>query len=387
MQHSWEGARPQHPQRLADVVAEAAGYHALMRQQIRFCTAADGVRIAFATHGKGPPIVRASTWLTHLEFDWQSPVWRHWLEGLGERHTVVRYDERGCGLSDWAVEGFSLQTWVADLEAVVDAAGLERFALLGISHSGPVVIAYAARHPERVSHLVLYGTYARGRSTRSAQAREEAELLVSLVRLGWGQANAAFRHAFTTLFMPGATPEQMDWFDELQRVSTSPETAARIRRTRGEVDVTALAGDVAVPALVLHARDDAVVPFEEGRLLATLLPDARFVPLVGANHILLADEPAWPMFLAEVHAFLGRPEPSVARELPELSPRELEVLGLAAAGLDNEGIAARLYLSVRTVERHLSNIYAKLGVSGKAARAAAAVRFSRLGEPPSASDR
>jgi pimeloyl-ACP methyl ester carboxylesterase/DNA-binding CsgD family transcriptional regulator len=353
-----------------------------VKQEIRFCTAADGVRIAFATHGKGPPIVRASTWLTHLEFDWRSPIWRHWLQGLAEGHTVVRYDERGCGLSDWTVEDCSLQAWVADLEAVVDAAGLERFALLGISAGGPIVIAYAARHPERVSHLVLYGTYARGRLRRSAQAREEAELLVSLVRVGWGQANPAYRRAFTTLFVPGATPEQMDWFDELQRVSTTPETAARIRQTRDELDVTALAGRVAVPALVLHGRGDAVVPFEEGRLLATLLPDARFVPLEGSNHIILADEPAWPAFLAEVHAFLGRAAPSVAQELPELSSRELEVLGLVAAGLDNQGIAARLYLSVRTVERHLSNIYAKLGVSGKAARAAAAARFSRLSEPP-----
>ena len=354
-----------------------------MRQQIRFCTAADGVCIAFATFSKGPPIVRASTWLTHLEFDWESPVWHHWLQGLADGHMVVRYDERGCGLSDWAVEDLSLEAWVADLEAVVDAAGLERFALLGISHGGPIVIAYAARHPERVSHLVLYGTYARGRSTRSAQAREEAELLVSLVRVGWGQATPAFRRAFTTLFVPGATPEQMDWFDALQRRSTSPETAARIRRARGELDVTALASRVTVPALVLHARDDAVVPVAEGRLLATLLPDARFVPLAGGNHILLADEPAWPVFLAELHAFLGRAAPSVAQELPKLSPRELEVLGLVAAGLDNQGIAARLYLSVRTVERHLSNIYTKLGVSGKAGRAAAAARFSRLGEPPS----
>jgi pimeloyl-ACP methyl ester carboxylesterase/DNA-binding CsgD family transcriptional regulator len=354
-----------------------------VRQHIRFCAASDGTRIAFATHGKGPPIVRASTWLTHLEFDWQSPLWRHWLEGLAKGHTVVRYDERGCGLSDWAVEDLSLDAWVADLEAVVDAAGLERFALLGISSGGPIVIAYAARHPERVSYLVLYGAFGRGRLRRSAEARDEAELLVSLIRVGWGQANPAYRRAFTTLFVPGATPKQMDWFDELQRVSTTPETAARIRRARDDLDVTALASRVAVPTLVLHARGDAFVPFAEGRLLATLMPNVRFVPLEGRNHILLADEPAWPVFLAELHAFLGRPEPSVPQELPELSTRELEVLGLVAAGLDNEEIAARLYLSVRTVERHLSNIYAKLGVSGKAARAAAAVRFSRLGEPPS----
>jgi DNA-binding CsgD family transcriptional regulator len=221
----------------------------------------------------------------------------------------------------------------------------------------------------RGRRAVAAGGHLRSRST---QEREEAELLVSLVRVGWGQANPAFRRAFTTLFVPGATPEPMEWFDELQRVSTSPETAARIRRARGKVDVTALAGRVAAPTLVLHARDDAVVPVAEGRRLATLLPDARFVPLAGRNHILLADEPAWPVFLAELHAFLGQVEPPVAPGLPELSPRELEVLGLVAAGLDNEAIAARLYLSVRTVERHLSNIYAKLGVSGKAARAAAA---------------
>lgn len=356
----------------------------MVKRQIRFCTAADGVRIAYETFGKGPPIVRASTWLTHLEFDWQSPIWRHWLEGLAEGRRVVRYDERGCGLSDRTVENFSLQAWVADLEAVVDAAGLDRFALLGISHGGPIAIAYAARHPERVSHLALYGTYARGRLHRSAQAREEADLLISLVRVGWGQANPVFRRVFTTLFVPDATSEQMDWFDELQRASASPETAARIRRLRGEVDVTALASQVAVPTMVLHARDDAVVPFAEGRLLAALIPGARFVPLKGRNHILLADEPAWAVFLAELGDFLGRADRAVADKLPDLSARELEVLGLVAGGLDNEGIAGRLNLSVRTVERHLSNIYAKLGVSGKAARAAVAARFSRLGEPPAA---
>ena len=353
----------------------------MVKRQIRFCTAADGVRIAYETFGKGPPIVRASTWLTHLEFDWQSPIWRHWLEGLAEGCRVVRYDERGCGLSDRAVENFSFQAWVADLEAVVDAVGLDRFALLGISHGGPIAIAYAARHPERVSHLVLYGTYARGRLQRSAQVREEAELLISLVRVGWGQANPVFRRVFTTLFVPGATSEQMDWFDELQRVSASPATAERIRRVRSEVDVTALASQVAVPTMVLHARDDAVVPFAKGRLLAALIPGARFVPLTGRNHILLADEPAWAVFLAEFREFLGRAEPAVADKL-HLSARELEVLGLVARGLDNEGIAGRLNLSVRTVERHLSNIYAKFGVSGKAARAAAAARFSGLGEPP-----
>jgi pimeloyl-ACP methyl ester carboxylesterase len=279
---------------------------AAVAQHIRFCTAPDGVRLAFATHGQGPPLVRASTWLTHLEFDWHGLLWRHWLEGLADGHTVVRYDERGCGLSDRDVEALSLEAWVSDLETVVDAANLDRFPLLGVSQGGPVAVAYAVRHPERVSHLVLCGTYARGRFKRGVQLeRQEAELLISMVRAGWGRGAPAFRRAFTMMFIPGATPEQMSWFDELQRISTSPETAARIRLSRGKLDVADLARRVTVPTLVLHARDDLVVPFAEGRLLASLIPSAQFVPLEGRNHILLADEPAWPIFLTELHGFLA----------------------------------------------------------------------------------
>jgi class 3 adenylate cyclase/pimeloyl-ACP methyl ester carboxylesterase len=276
-----------------------------LEQQVRFCTAPDGVRLAFATHGQGPPLIRASTWLTHLEFDWQSPIWRHWLEGLAEGHTLVRYDERGCGLSDREVEDLSLEVWVADLETVVDAANLDRFALLGISHGGPVAVAYSVRHPERVSHLVLYGTYARGRLRRGPSERQEAEAMIAMVRAGWGRNAPAFRRAFTTMFVPGATSEQMSWFDELQRISSSPEIAAAIRLARNELDVADLARQVTVPTLVLHARDDLVVPFAEGRLLASLIPAARFVPLEGRNHILLADEPAWPVFMSRLHAFLA----------------------------------------------------------------------------------
>jgi pimeloyl-ACP methyl ester carboxylesterase len=352
-----------------------------LSQRIRFCTAPDGVRLAIAVHGKGPPIVRTSTWLTHLEFDWESPIWRHWLDALGQGHTVVRYDQRGCGLSDRDVEDLSLEAFVSDLEAVVAAAQVDRFALLGVSGGGPVAIAYAERHPERLSHLILYGTYARGRRRQATtpQQVEEVEALVSIVRVGWDRPSPAFRRAFTTLFVPDATPEQMAWLDEMQRMSATGEMAARLRRARGEIDVTDLASRVGVPTLILHARDDAVAPFEEGRRLAGLIPDARFVPLEGRNHILLADEPAWSEFVSEVHAFLGIP--TVAHrppDLPDLSHRELEVLELVAAGSSNEEIAARLYLSVRTVERHLSNIYAKLGVSGKAARAAVAARYSQL---------
>jgi len=357
-------------------------------RRIAFCTAADGLRLAFGVNGSGPPIVKAANWMTHIEHDWQSPVWRHWLEGLGAHHTLVRYDERGCGLSDRNVgaDAFGFEQWVADLEAVVDAAGVERFALLGVSQGAALAIAYAVRHPERVSHIVIYGGYARGRARRDDVQREEAEVLEEVIRVGWGRSNSAFRRLFTTLFVPDGTPEQMEWFDEIQRTSATPETAARIWRARGVLDVTDLARRVRTPTLVAHARDDAVVSFEEGRLIATVIPGARFLPLDGHSHILLADEPAWPRFLGEVETFLegpGAPVPEPARPPAwDLSDREEEILALVADGLSNEEIAARLHLSVRTVERHLSNIYAKLRLTGKAARAAAAARFAHAARRP-----
>lgn len=350
-------------------------------QQIRFCAAADGVRLAYATHGTGPPLVRAATWLTHLEHDWESPVWRHWLTQLPAGRTMVRFDERGCGLSDRALGDLGLDTWVEDLERVVDAAGVERFALLGVSQGGPVAIAYAARHPERVSELVLYGTYARGRRRRHSPAQvAQADLLIDVIRHGWDHPNPAFRRTFTTLFLPGGTPEQMAWYDELQRHSCDATTAVTLRRAREHVDVTGLLAQVQAPTLVLHARDDACAPFEEGRMLAGGIPGARFVPLDSRNHILLPDEPAWQIFLDEVRRFLGATVPDPGAEpdgIPALSGREREVLALVASGASNEDIARELVMSVRTVERHLSNIYAKLGLSGKAARAAAAARFAR----------
>jgi len=346
-------------------------------QRVGFCTSPDDVRLAYAVHGQGPPIVKAPNWLTHLDHDWRSPVWRHWLEGLGARNTVIRHDERGCGLSDREVPDFALERSVADLETVVDAAGVDRFTLLGISQGASIAIAYAVRHPERVSRLVLYGGYARGRSNRDDAQRAESELLQALIRVGWGSRHGAYRRAFTMLFLPGGCPEQLEWFDELARVSASADVAARLRLARDRLDVTGLAPQLRVPTLVMHARDDALVPFEEGRLMATLIPGARFTSLESQNHVLLEDEPAWGAFLHEVHEFLGDPEPPAPRELPgELSVREEQVLELVARGLSNEQIAANLYLSVRTVERHLSNTYAKLGISGKAARAAAAARFA-----------
>lgn len=350
-----------------------------MNQEIRFCTAPDGVRLAFAVSGHGAPLVKAGHWLTHIERDWDSPVWRHWIGELGQEHTVVRYDERGSGLSDREYPRLSLEDWVSDLGAVVDAAGLDRFDLLGLSQGGPVAIAYAARHPERVRRLVLYGTYARGKLQRTSdpEAVEEAEALVALTRTGWGRRNPAFRRLFTTLFIPGATDAQIAWLDELQQVSSSAEHAARSRAVRYEVDVSSLASALTMPTLVMHARDDALVPFEEGRRLVSLIPGARFVSLDSANHILLEHESAWQQFRAELRAFL--PAASTAAWAPSLgglSAREREVLALVAAGRDNEAIAAELHLSIRTVERHLSNCYAKLGLAGRSARAAAAAAFA-----------
>jgi pimeloyl-ACP methyl ester carboxylesterase/DNA-binding CsgD family transcriptional regulator len=354
-----------------------------VEQQVRFCIAPDGVRLAYAVHGSGPPIVRPATWLTHLDFDWESPVWRHWLEGLADGHTLVRYDERGCGLSDREIGDLSVGTWVADLEAVVDAAGLERFSLLGISQGAAIAVVYAERHPERVSNLILYGGYARGRKFRRPEERRHEKALISAIRAGWTDPDPTFRHLFSMLFLPHGSAEQMAWYDDLQKRSTSAATAVRLYDTRGSVNVVESARRVAAKTLVMHARDDRVVPVEEGRLLSSLIPDARLVLLESTNHILLSDEPAWPGFLSELRAFLGTERVPAKPSLDDLSARELEVLALVAAGLTNDAIAERLSLGVRTVERHLSNIYAKLRVSGKAGRAAAAARFSQSGEPPS----
>ena len=364
-------------------LAAAAGerYGRRVKQHVRFCTAMDGVRLAYAVHGSGPAVVRVATWLSHLELDWESPVWRHWLRQLGERHMLVRYDERGCGLSDANIGAPSVEVWVGDLEAVVDAVGLERFALLGVSQGAAIAVAYAARHPDRVSGLVLYGGYARGRRFRGQDEEEDA--IVGAIRAGWKAPNPAFRRVFGALFLPDGTPEQMAWYEDLLWHTTTAEAATGLFRARGGLNVCELAPQVHAPTLVMHARDDRVVPIDEGRLLATLIPDAHFVLLESANHILLEHEPAWDVFLSEIEAFLGpdtEPRPAIA--VTDLSTRELEVLELVSRGLTNEAIAGRLCLSVRTVERHLTNLYRKLGVSGKAGRAAAAAVFVQgLGSP------
>jgi DNA-binding SARP family transcriptional activator/pimeloyl-ACP methyl ester carboxylesterase len=280
---------------------------ALRRSQtIRFCTASDGVRIAYSTVGHGPPLVKAANWLNHLEFDWESPVWRHWLQELSRDRMLVRYDERGNGLSDWDVADISFEAFVRDLECVVDAAGLERFTLFGISQGVGVSIAYAVRHPERVSRLILHAGYLRGWRLRgSPEEVERREAMSRLILSGWGQDNPAFRQIFTTFYIPEGTPEQMQWFNELLRVSTSPANALRLVDAFSRINVAELAAQVRAPTLVLHCRHDAAIPFDQSRAIASLVPGARFVLLEGRNHILLQHEPAWARFVAEVRAFLA----------------------------------------------------------------------------------
>jgi pimeloyl-ACP methyl ester carboxylesterase len=276
------------------------------RQEVQFCTASDGVRIAYASVGAGPPLVKTANWMNHLEYDWRSPIWSHLLHALAAEHQLVRYDQRGNGLSDWDVQDISFDACVRDLESVVHTVGFQRFALFGVSGGCAVSIAYAARYPERVSRLLLYGGFARGAFKRgSRQQAEQYEALATLMQYGWGQDNPAFRQIFTSQFIPGGTPEQVQWLNDLQRMTTSPENAVRILRTTGNVDVTDLLARIRTPTLVLHCRDDARVPFEEGRIMAASIPGARFVALEGRNHMILEGDPARGRFLDEIKGFLG----------------------------------------------------------------------------------
>jgi pimeloyl-ACP methyl ester carboxylesterase/DNA-binding CsgD family transcriptional regulator len=281
---------------------------------------------------------------------------------------VVRYDPRGCGLSDRDVD-ISFESWVRDLECVIEAAGFERFVLLGTCWGGPIAIEYAARDPERVSHLVLYGTYARGRAKRSnlPQQLEKAKVLVELTQLGWGQENHAFLQVWASQFQPGGTLEHLRSWAEQQRAATSADTAARILRVGHDIDATQSAQQLRCPVLVMHPERDAVVPIEEGRMLAGLIPNCRFVLLDSENHFPLVDEPAWARLLAEVRAFLaepdtGRPAARFVLPLGDLTPRERSVLEGIARGLDNSEIATSLDLSEKTVRNHITRVFDKLGV-------------------------
>ena len=334
------------------------------RQRIRFLRTDDGVKLAWAESGAGPVLVKAANWMTHLEFEWESPVWQHWIRFFSDHFHYVRYDERGCGLTDWHVGELSLEQWTNDLSRVIDAAHPDGpVSLLGISQGAAACIAYAVRHPERVSRMVLYGGYARGSYHRgNPEAAREYRLIIEAVRVGWGKENPAFRQLFTSRFIPEGTPEQLAWFNELCVRTTSAEVAAQLLQLRAKMDVTDLLDQVRVPTLVLHAREDNVVPFAEGRVLATGIRDAQFVELPSKNHVLLADEPAWARFQDAVLEFFGSAAGRNDDAFASLSPREREILVLVTEGLGNADIGTRLSISEKTVRNHISRIYDKLGV-------------------------
>ena len=352
-----------------------------MNQTIRFTRSPDGVRIAYAESGSGPPIVKAANWLSHLEFDWQSPVWRHWFGFLSGRNRLIRYDQRGCGLSDWDAADLSYESHVADLEAVVEAAGVDRFTLVGISQGGAIAAQYVLRHPERVSQLVLYGAYARGAKHRDPEAARQSQALHDLIRIGWNQDNPAYRKMFATLFVPDADREQEQWFADLTRVTSRPDIVARVLENLGDVDVSDKLGDIRVPTLVIHGRGDGRIPYAEGRLLATSIPGARFVTLESRNHILLEQEPAWSRFReafgefvagetqltapAEAASAPAARAPTAAR-LAELTERERVILAHLTRGLSNAAIAEKVFISEKTVRNHLTSIFSKLDVDSRA---------------------
>jgi pimeloyl-ACP methyl ester carboxylesterase len=278
-------------------------------QEVTFCRTDDGVNLAIAASGAGLPLVKTANWMNHIEFDWQSPVWSPLLDLLSEKCRLIRYDERGTGLSDWDVKDISFDAFVRDLETVVDNLGLERFALLGISQGAAVSIAYATRHPERVSRLILYGGFSLGwRKSGSERLVKQLEALLTLIRHGWGRDNPAFRQVFTSLFVPGATEEETKWWNDLQRTSTSPENATRLIDTFGTIDVRDLLPQVAAPTLVVHSRGDVPVPFKLGLALARGIPNARLLALESNNHLILSHEPAWERFAQEIRDFLGDEE-------------------------------------------------------------------------------
>ncbi|MFK8017660.1 MAG: alpha/beta fold hydrolase [Gammaproteobacteria bacterium] len=282
------------------------GRRLLARQRIQFCAATDDVRIAYATVGEGPPVIKAANWLSHLELDWDAPIWSPLFRRLAQRHRLVRYDERGNGLSDWDVKDISFDAFMTDLESVIEASGLERFALLGISQGASVSIEYAVRYPERVTHLVLFGAYVAGwRIDAGDDVTSEREAIMTLTKTGWGRNDPTYRQIFSSTFMPSATPEEMNWFNEFQRQTTSPENASRFLSAFGDIDVRDRLSEVKVPTLVLHSRGDRRIPFDVGRDIAARIPNAQFVGLESDGHLLLGREQASDEFVQAVQDFLA----------------------------------------------------------------------------------
>jgi pimeloyl-ACP methyl ester carboxylesterase/DNA-binding CsgD family transcriptional regulator len=332
-----------------------------MRQEIQFCTSADGARLAVATVGEGLPLVRAATWLTHVEKDAGNLFNRHWVSEMGREYRYVRYDSRGCGLSDRDVERISLDAWIEDLEAVADAMDIERFALLGMSQGAAIAVSYAARHPERVSHLVIYGGCVRGLLKRNPPAKvvDAAQAMLKAAELGWGADSASFRQVFTSQLFHDVSAEQQRAFDEAQRLTVSGANAVRFLQVVFDIDIRSAAAQVLCPTLVFHALEDPCFPFEEGRMLASLIPGARLVPLPSKNHLPFETERAWPLFLEELRTFLPA-SVKTADRAAELTPRQTQILREIANGQTDKQIARKLALSPRTVEMHVAHLLAAL---------------------------
>jgi pimeloyl-ACP methyl ester carboxylesterase/DNA-binding CsgD family transcriptional regulator len=337
---------------------------------IRFCASRDGTRIAFATGGSGPPLVRAAHWLSHLNHEKRCPLWGPWVSLLGRRHKLIRYDGRGCGLSDRDAADFSLDRCVEDLEAVVEACNVGRFVLFGATIGGITALTYAARHPERVSHLVVVGGFAVGRMARDPpELIEQTAIELKAIELGWGNDNPAFRQFITSLLIPDSTLDQARSLNDLMRLASSPQAAIRRLQPYHHVDLREIAASIKCPALIFHSRSDARIPFEQGRALAALIPGARFVPLDSRNHWIVNTEPAWSEFTGALDGFLPRlpqaPDAVETALLDALTPRELQVIELVAAGLDNATIGRRLGISEKTVRNHVSTIFSKVGVNSR----------------------
>jgi len=339
-----------------------------LRQHVRYVKASDGARLAWAVSGSGAPLVKAANWLTHLEYEWESPVWRHWIEFFSRHSQLIRYDERGCGMSDWQGGNLSLAQWTSDLEAVIEAAQPEfPLTLLGISQGAAACIQYAVLHPERVARMILYGGYAHGALKRgNPHAAAMYHAMIELARVAWSENNPTFRQVFTSRFLPGGTPEQLEWFNDLCIKSTVGEVAARLFEARAALDIAELLPLVRVPTLVVHARDDQVVQLSEGHLLASGIAGAEFVELDSRNHILLEHEPAWRRFCDAVLSFINADATTDADLFAALSGREREVLALIADGLSNARIAECLQIGEKTVRNHTSNLFDKLGVRSRA---------------------
>ena len=350
------------------------------REHIRFATSFDGARIAWTVSGSGPPILLLPSWLTHLDYQKRSIAWQPWLEALASRHRLIRYDPRGCGLSDRDISHLSFDTWVRDAGAVADAAGLDRFSLVGICQGGAVAIAFAAHQPQRVRSLVLYGTYARGRNMRSdlPLEPEKAKVMLEMLRIGWGDEDHAFMRAFATQFQPEGSIEHLRSWCELQRMATSADNAVALTRIMFDIEILADAARIACPTLVAHAERDAVAPFEEGRLLAQTIPGARLIALDSPNHFMLPTERAWKTLVDTLRDFLAEGE-AEGSPFAGVTPRERDVLRLVARGLDNHRIGAHLGISEKTVRNHVSALFGKLGVETRA-RAIVMAREAGFGQ-------